>query len=792
MPINPCGCKMTDISEENLMYASHSGEQADQPEESMEELLLCRSCIDSAAIGIFRSDEKGAITYVNEYGSASLGYSKEELLGKRLYDIDPAITREKMLELKKILDDCGAVTHETVHRRKDGKTFPVEITANQLEYRGKPNVISFVKDITERKRAEEERRKSEENFSVIFHATPDLIAITRAGDGTILEVNEAFTRLLGYSRPEAIGKSTGELSIWADPADRARWKAALETTGRVDEFETTLRCRDGSLVTCVSTARPLDFGGEKCVLSVVRDITEWKAADEELRLTQFCVDKVSLALYQVTEEGDLWNVNEYACQSLGYSMEELRSMTVFDIDADATREVFSDLVNKTFSDGSVTFERMHRRKDGTTFPVEITANSAEFRGRKFGICFVKDITERKLAEKALRESEERLRFTQYAIEKTIDQAFWMTEDGRLFYVNDAACRALGYTREELLQMSIPDIGPTILPEVFAEHWRDLQENGYATFESLHRAKDGRVYPVDIRANFVVFDGKEYNCAFATDITDRKLAEEALLKAHAELESRVRERTGQLSAITYELSLAEERERRRIAGELHDQVGQSLILSKLKLDSISSAMSAGELETLLSEIRVHLGKSIENIRSLTFQLSPPLLYEVGFEAAVEWLAEEFEEKFGLRVNFHDDKKPKPLDEKDSIILYQMVRELMINIAKHAGAKNVNISIAKARDNIRVIVADDGKGIDPATSLRTITRNGTFGLFNIRHRIEHLGGNLKIESDIGCGTRILLELPLRQFGGASSDGGMNDNQDHTRGRPPDRAGRDASSP
>src|SRR5512136_656386 len=193
--INLYGCKMSDITEEKLKLAPNSGESMENPKESMEELLLCRSCIDRAAVGIFRSDEKGVITYVNEYGCASLGYTKEELLGKRLYDIDPAISRDKMLHLKKILDANGVVTHETVHRRRDGTTFPVEIRANQLEFQGKPYVISFVTDITERKRAEEERRKSEEKFSIVFQASPDLIAITRAADGAILEVNEAFTRL---------------------------------------------------------------------------------------------------------------------------------------------------------------------------------------------------------------------------------------------------------------------------------------------------------------------------------------------------------------------------------------------------------------------------------------------------------------------------------------------------------------------------------------------------------------------------------------------------------------------
>lgn len=134
-----------------------------------------------------------------------------------------------------------------------------------------------------------------------------------------------------------------------------------------------------------------------------------------------------------------------------------------------------------------------------------------------------DISERKQAEEALR-------FTQYAVDNAFYLAFWSTADGRIFYVNDAACRALGYSREELITMSISDIAPEIPAETFADHWRELREKGTITFETVNLRKDGSIYPVEARANHVVFDGKEYNCAFATDISGRKQAEEALKKS----------------------------------------------------------------------------------------------------------------------------------------------------------------------------------------------------------------------------------------------------------------------
>jgi PAS domain S-box-containing protein len=261
----------------------------------------------------------------------------------------------------------------------------------------------------------------------------------------------------------------------------------------------------------------------------------------------------------------------------------------------------------------------------------------------------------------------------------------------------------------------------------------------------------RAYP--IRSE----DGRLLGIAeFASDITERKRAEEALQKTHAELESRVRERTEQLTSLTAELSLAEERERRRIATELHDQVGQNLIMSKIKLDSLSPDLPAGDFEAALGEVRTQIACALEDIRSLTFQLSPPLLYEVGLEAALEWLGEEFEEKYGYQVAFQDDGKAKPLDEETGVALYQMVRELLVNVAKHAKAKKVGISFEKVFGKIRISVVDDGTGFDAMNGMRRRKRG--FGLFNIRQRIEYMGGRLEVESNMGDGARVTLVLPL----------------------------------
>jgi len=280
--------------------------------------------------------------------------------------------------------------------------------------------------------------------------------------------------------------------------------------------------RDGSYLDALVSATPLvdDRGEYVGSFAMVTDITERKRTEEALKLSQFIIDKASLGIFRGSDDARILAVNDYWARTLGYTPEELCSLSFFDIDPNLTPEFWRAHRKKIAATGSHTFESVHRRKDGTEFPVEVAVNYFKYGDKEFSCSFATDISERKCKDEALR-------FTQFAIDKTIDQAFWVTEDARIFYVNDAACQSLGYSRDELVGMSIPDIGPTFPAEVFAEFWQELKEKGSVSFESWHRAKNGRVYPVEMRSTYVVFDGKEYSCAFATDISERKQVEDAL-------------------------------------------------------------------------------------------------------------------------------------------------------------------------------------------------------------------------------------------------------------------------
>ena len=164
-----------------------------------------------------------------------------------------------------------------------------------------------------------------------------------------------------------------------------------------------------------------------------------------------------------------------------------------------------------------------------------------------------------------------------------------------------------------------------------------------------------------------------------------------------------------------------------------------------------------LATPMDEVRRLVEQTIQYTRSLTFELSPPILYDLGFEAAVEWLAEMMQEQHGLRIEVQSDKGPKPLDDEIRVLLFQAVRELLVNVIKHAQASQVRVAIDREGADLRIKVEDNGVGLP--ISLDAPPTGRGFGLFSIRERLKHLGGHLKAESEPGQGTRVTLLVPLR---------------------------------
>src|SRR6185369_7494386 len=210
----------------------------------------------------------------------------------------------------------------------------------------------------------------------------------------------------------------------------------------------------------------------------------------------------------------------------------------------------------------------------------------------------------------------------------------------------------------------------------------------------------------------------------------------------------------------EMSLIEERERRQLATTLHDQIGQVLALAKITLGELKAAGSAEECHRSADAVRELVEQAIKSSRTLTFELSPPILYELGFETALQALCEKFQLQHGLRLEFVTDREPKPLPDDMQILLFRAVRELLVNIVKHAGAESARVSCRRDGSRLLLVVADDGKGFEPAADVTRYPGTRGFGLFSIRERLHHLGGEMTVDSTPGCGTRVTLAAQLQE--------------------------------
>jgi signal transduction histidine kinase len=261
-----------------------------------------------------------------------------------------------------------------------------------------------------------------------------------------------------------------------------------------------------------------------------------------------------------------------------------------------------------------------------------------------------------------------------------------------------------------------------------------------------------------------------------DFTERRRITEELRRAHDELEQRVRERTAELEdanrqllehqratrQLASQVSLAEEQERRRIAAGLHDDVGQMLALIKMKLGTIDPHGISAVSDDLRS-VRKLLDEAIRRTRSLTFDLGARVLYEFGLATAIENLVDQFREQHRITATFEDDERPKPLDEGIEVALYRATRELLHNVAKHARAQHIVVRLSCDTDTcrcVRIEASDDGVGFDPARHGAQPPKGGGFGLFNIRERLEYVGGKMTIDSTPGEGTRVTLQAPMKQ--------------------------------
>lgn len=465
------------------------------------------------------------------------------------------------------------------------------------------------------------------------------------------------------------------------------------------------------------------------------------------------------------QDGRILDLNPAAVAAYGYSRSELLAMTVFDLRAEPPDTVTRQL-ERAEREG-ILFETVHRRRDGTLLPVEVSAQGAVVAGTRVVISIIRDVTGRKQAEESLREREWRYRTIFENAGIGIGEA---DADGRMTMVNERLCEILGRPEGDIIGRIGRDF---IHPDDRAAADRlhaDMRAGRLDSFETELRyvQPGGRRVWTRVRATCRRHpeSGLPQRIAVIEDITARKEAERVLTTARDELEVKVRERTLQLeSAVTgletsretlRQLSRktieALEADRRTVSRELHDSLGASLAALKFMLEEAEE----GNRESLRRGIALLLD-TIKEVKRISANLRPLTIDDLGLIRTMQGHVQQFQHLFGIRCECRIDLDESDLPELLKIVVYRVLQEALANAGKHSGADRVQVLLQKDGAEAVLTVRDNGSGFDPSNP-RTEDPLSGYGLRSMRERVEICSGSFEITSAPGQGTCLRATFPL----------------------------------
>jgi PAS domain S-box-containing protein len=501
------------------------------------------------------------------------------------------------------------------------------------------------------------------------------------------------------------------------------------------------------------------------ILETLRLQDQLRRAAEQNRLLSDLLEHSEQPFGIGYPDGKLGYINSAYERLTGYSRKELESMDWVEVLTPPQWKPIERIkLDELYHTGQpVRYEKEYARKDGTRVPIELLVHLIrDGQGLPlYYYSFVTDISERKQTESEVQ------RITQQH-QLALDAAklgWWHFDPSTRIASYDARYREIfgvaGHSSpiDEILK----HLNPEDLPGVWAKVEAALNPADPKSYSAEYRIHfpDGSMKWIEAHG-IATFEGSGPQrravslVGTVADISERKRAEESLARAKNELEQRVAERTAQLRALAGELTLSEQRERSRLAKILHDHLQQLLVAAKFRL-AILGKGAEDLMKQAIKEVEELIDESISSSRSLTAELSPPILHAAGLKAGLEWLSRRMADRQGLLVDLElEEIGDLPDDLK--ILLFESVRELLFNVAKHAHTRSSTVNLKRVDGFLQLAVSDQGVGFDPGVTSRPGESGKGFGLFSVRERLGLFGGKLEIQSAPGSGSRVFLSVPI----------------------------------
>jgi PAS domain S-box-containing protein len=689
--------------------------------------------------------QDGNMVFGNQACCDVLGRPLTDSSPKDFLDIMVSEDREMLLEHSDTVLRGGSVPASRTVRiqRPDGKHRFVEIALSLIQYRNRTAVLAVSRDITEHKQAEERLRQQTAEMQLILDSVPALIFCKDANDRFTL-VNKAAADQLKLSKEEVIGKTIDDILPEQAEATKRNDREVIETGKSKINVVESYTTPDGLRWAQTGKVPYRDSSGKVIgLIGVSVDITERKKSEEELKrrekeLGMITENMPGLVSY-VDADGCYRFVNSQYEQWFGLSREEIIGKHYSEIIGNDTYKKIQRYVEEALSGKHVQYEETIPYKSwGTRWINARYVPDIDENGSVKGFfALITDFTERKKVEEALRVSEESYRELANSITNVF---FAMDKDLRYVYWNKASEELTGILEKDAIGKSLYEIFPDTPETRRAEkiYRAVLKKQKPMSFVNEYTLAGKRFF-FDITA----YPSEKGLSVFVKDIADQKKAEEELEKSQEQLRN-----------LAAHLQSVREEERSSIAREIHDELGASL--TGLKMDLSWLAEKIPKEESLLEKIQTMINLTVANIntvRRISAELRPGLLDVLGLAAALEWQAEEFRNRTGVKCKIKIDPEETPLDKNLSTDLFRIFQELLTNVARHAQATRVTGSFKKKKNYLELTVRDNGKGITG----EQISDPTSFGLIGIRERIHPWRGKLAIKGLANKGTTVTVRVP-----------------------------------
>jgi PAS domain S-box-containing protein len=574
----------------------------------------------------------------------------------------------------------------------------------------------------------------------------------------VLSANRSFYNIFKVAQGETIGHLIFDVGNkqWDIPALRKLLEDILPAQKYFDNYEVEHDFPTIGHKSMLLNARQVyrkDIGTQM-VLLAIEDITERKKVQKALEANEAkyreLVQNANSIILKMDPKGKVTFFNEFAQMFFGYTGEEMLGCSVVGTIVPETESSGRDLDFMIQDIGIhpakyINNENENMRRNGER--VWLAWTNKAFRDESGKIieilCIGNDITEHRRLESLLEESEERYR----RLFETANDGILLLEkhEGKITHVNPAATEMLGYSKEECIGKKLQSIGVSLDTGDIQKIMQTLDRNGIIYYDDVPvKTRAGHYIDTDI---YMVDRARLVQCNIR-DVTERKQAAEAIKKKEEQLRN-----------LTAYIQKATEMERTNIAREIHDELGQALTIVKMDLSLFRKMFSEDQTSMLEKTDAMSrlIDKTIQTVQRISTDLRPGLLDDLGLSAAIEWQLEEFQERTGITCKIIIDPRDVTFDRDRNTALFRIFQETLTNIARHAEATEVSVSLQQKNGQIELKVQDNGRGITE----KELTHPKSFGLIGIRERALIFGGDSSVKGSPGTGTTVTVKIPAKNI-------------------------------